>query len=84
MIIEEYLRWFNNKIYSQGRKVLLLLDNFSGHELGVQLIRGKQGLSNIQVEWLPPNTTSYWQPLDQGIITSFKLQYCQLWISYML
>jgi hypothetical protein len=41
MIIEEYLRWFNNKIYSQGRKVLLLIDNFSGHELGVQLVRGK-------------------------------------------
>jgi hypothetical protein len=33
MVIEEYLRWFNKKMY--GRKVLLLLDNFSGHELGV-------------------------------------------------
>jgi hypothetical protein len=73
--MEDYLRWFNNKMSSQGKKVLLLLDNFSGHELGVQLVRGKQGLSNVQVEWLPPNTTSHWQPLDQGIITSFKLQY---------
>jgi DDE superfamily endonuclease/Tc5 transposase DNA-binding domain/Fission yeast centromere protein N-terminal domain len=84
MIMEEYLRWFNNKMYSQGRKVLLLLDNFSGHELGVQLIGGKQGLSNVRIEWLPPNTTSHWQPLDQGIIASFKLQYRRLWISYML
>jgi hypothetical protein len=33
MVIEEYLRWFNKKMY--GRKVLLLLDNFSRHELGV-------------------------------------------------
>ena len=84
MIIEEYLRWFNNKIHSQGRKVLLLMDNFLGHELGVQLVGGKQGLSNVRIEWLPPNTTSHWQPLDQGIIASFKLQYRRLWISYML
>jgi hypothetical protein len=84
MIMEEYLGWFNNKMCSQGRKVLLLMDNFSGHELGVQLIGGKQGLSNVRIEWLPPNTTSHWQPLDQGIIASFKLQYRRLWISYML
>jgi hypothetical protein len=73
IIIEDYLRWFNNKMSSQGKKVLLLLDNFLGYELGVQLVGGKQGLSNVQVEWLLPNTTSHWQPLDQGIITSFKL-----------
>lgn len=38
IIIEEYLRWFNNKMRSQGRRVLLLLDNFSGHKLGVNLV----------------------------------------------
>ena len=59
----------------EGRKVLLLLDNFSGHDLGVQLVGGKQGLANIQVEWPPANTTSHWQPLDQGIIASFKVLY---------
>ena len=84
IIMEDYLRWFNNKMSIQGRKVLLLLDNFSGHELGVQLVGGKQGLSNVQIEWLPPNTTSHWQPLDQGVIASFKLQYRRQWIQYML
>ena len=39
--MEDYLRWFNNKMSSQGRKVLLLLDNFLGHELRVQLVGGK-------------------------------------------
>jgi hypothetical protein len=29
----------------RGRKVLLLMDNFSGHELGVELIGGLEGLS---------------------------------------
>ena len=83
-IMEEYLRWLDNKMRAANRKVLLLLDNFSGHELGVELIGGKQGLLNVRIEWLPPNTTSYWQPLDQGIIASFKLQYRYLWINYML
>ena len=78
IIMEDYLRWLNNKIRGQGRKILLLLDNFSGHDLRVNLVRGKQGLSNVRVEWLPLNTTSHWQPLDQGIITSFKLQYRRL------
>jgi hypothetical protein len=31
----------------QGRKVLLLLDNFLGHDLRVNLVGGKQGLSNV-------------------------------------
>ena len=68
----------------KGRKVLLLLDNFSRHELGISLIGGLEGLPNVRIEWLPPNTTPYWQPLDQGIIASFKLQYRRLWITYML
>jgi hypothetical protein len=84
LIMEEYLRWLDNKMRVECRKVLLLLDNFSGHELGVILVGGKEGLANVRIEWLPPNTTSYWQPLDQGIIASFKLQYRRLWISYML
>jgi hypothetical protein len=35
LIMEEYLRWLDNKMRVEGRKVLLLLDNFSGYELGV-------------------------------------------------
>ncbi len=59
IIIEEYLRWLDNKMRGEGRKVLLLLNNFSGHELGIELISGTQGLQNVQIEWLLPNTTSY-------------------------
>ena len=60
------------------------MDNFSGHELAVQLVGGLQGLLNVQIVWLPPNTTSKWQPIDQGIIASFKLQYYRLWVVFML
>ena len=63
---------------AKGKKILLVLDNFSGHELGVQLVGGLEGLGNVQIAWLPANTTLYWQPLNQGIIASFKLQYRRL------
>jgi len=68
----------------QGRKVLLLMDNFSGHELGVELVGGKTGLSNVEIEFLLKNTTSHWQPLDQGIISHYKLVYRKLLVSFML
>jgi hypothetical protein len=47
--------------------------NGPGHELAVQLVGGLQGLSNVRIAWLPTNTTSEWQLIDQGIIASFKL-----------
>jgi len=59
IIMQEYLIWLDNKMRAQQRKVLLLLDNFSGHELGVELVGGKEGLDNVRIEWLPPNTTSH-------------------------
>lgn len=84
MICEEYLRWLDNKMRGEGRHVLLILDNFSGHELAVTLVGGKQGLSNVRIEWLPPNTTSHWQPMDQGIIASFKTKYRKRWVEFMI
>ncbi|KAI0997958.1 hypothetical protein K3495_g10232 [Podosphaera aphanis] len=66
------------------RKILLLLDNFAGHELAVRLVGGLEGLQNVRIAWLPPNTTSHWQPLDQGIIASFKLAYRKQWIKFIL
>lgn len=83
-IMQDYLRWLNRLMRGKGRRILLLLDNFSGHELGVELVGGVKGLSHVEIMWLPACTTSLWQPLDQGVIASFKVQYRRLWVHYML
>ena len=59
LIMEECLQWLENKMKGENRKILLLLDNFSGHELSIELVSGKEGLSYVRIEWLPPNATSY-------------------------
>ena len=53
------------------RKVLLLLDNFSGHGRPERL----PDLCFVHVEFLPPNTTSKLQPMDAGIINCLKRRY---------
>ena len=45
---------------------------------GNHLVFSTLQLSNTIVDFLPPNVTSVVQPLDQGIIASFKVQYKKL------
>jgi hypothetical protein len=47
LICEEFLQWFDNQM--RGRKVLLLIDNFSAHELATNLVGSLQGLQNTRV-----------------------------------
>ncbi|XP_017165864.1 tigger transposable element-derived protein 1-like isoform X2 [Poecilia reticulata] len=49
-------------------KVLLLMDKAGGHDADLSY-------DGVQIEYLPPNTTSLIQPMDQGIICAFKALY---------
>lgn len=69
--------WMTSELFSQwlktwdkklDRKILLFIDNCPAHP-------AVTGLANIRVAYLPPNTTSMIQPLDQGIINTFKGHY---------
>ena len=66
-IFNEYCEILNAKLISESRKILIILDNFSGHKIGRK--------SNIEFLFLQPNCTSIAQPLDMGIINSFKSKY---------
>jgi len=69
-IFEIYLKNLNNMMQQSGRHILLLTDNASCHSIDII-----DSLSNVKVHFLPPNTTSHLQPMDAGIIYSFKVRY---------
>ena len=76
----DWLQWFDGQM--TGRKVLLLLDNFSAHERGYIDAMEQHTLRHTRVAWLPPNSTSLLQPMDQGIINNLKVYYKRYWLEF--
>ena len=66
-IMEEWLVYFNAKMARQKRKVLLFLDNAICHP--------NIKLSHVKLVFFPANTTTDTQPMDQGVIYTFKTHY---------
>lgn len=67
-LFEDELRRWDQQLQRKSRKILLLVDNCAAHPK-------LQNLSNIRLEFLPPNCTSEIQPMDQGIIKCLKAHY---------
>jgi len=63
-IFEKTLLHWDAKLRQKKQKFLLLVDNCPSHFL--------VDLTNIRLEFLPPNTTSILQPMDQGVIKCLK------------
>lgn len=61
--VKEYLRKKELEF-----RVLLIMDNAGGHPVDLSH-------EGVQIEFLPPNTTSLLQPMDQGVIRAFKALY---------
>ena len=67
-LFETWARKADKQMRLARRHILLFIDNCPAHpELN--------GLTNIKLMFLPPNTTSHLQPCDQGIIKAFKVYY---------
>ena len=58
---EEWIRKVDKSMRNLGRHILLLIDNCPAH-------KNVHDLTNVKVQYLPPNTTTVLQPCDQGII----------------
>jgi len=56
---------FNRKMERKNRKIILFLDTTSSHPYTLNL-------QNRKLIFLPPNTISICQPLDQEIIQNFQ------------
>lgn len=69
MTKEIFVAWLESwdfALRQKDKRILLLLDNFSGHKID------SNKLSNIQLELFAPNLTAHVQPCDANIICSFK------------
>ena len=67
----------------------MILDNASSHVVSSTKVGKSHGfstleLSNMTLVFLPPNVTNVVQPLDQGIIASFKIQYKKKLLQWVL
>jgi len=80
-IFGKWLKYINIIFRTQNRKILLFIDNASSHfnpdKDNNQEIKesGNLNLSHVRVYFLLPNTTAHLQPIDAGIIKSFKAIY---------
>ncbi len=72
IIFLEWLRAFD--LHVSSWKVLLILDNFSGHTL-MEKIPDHIRLRNTTILYLPPNMTSKIQSCNASIICNFKAYY---------
>ena len=67
-IFEAWVRKLDRTFRMEGRKIALLIDNCPAHP-------SVSDLTNVQPVFLPTNTTSVLQPMDQGVIRSLKAHY---------
>ena len=64
-IFSDWVKQWDKKL---TRNIILLIDNCTAHPTNLQL-------KHIKLVFLPANTTSILQPLDQGIIRTLKAYY---------
>lgn len=79
MTVPLFQRWIellNHRMVTARKSILLLVDNAPGHKLS------QLEYSNVKIEFLLPNTTSCLQPMDAGIIHSFKASYRRRWVQW--
>ncbi len=67
-LFNEIMRHINARMQAQDQKILMVMDNMSMHHVGATY-------SNVELLFLPPNTTLITQPMDLGIIRSVKCHY---------
>ena len=76
-LFEEWVRELDGKFQKENRKIALIIDNCPAHPTIADL-------SNVKLIFLPPNTTSVSQPMDQGVIKCLKAFYRRRLVNLMI
>ncbi|KAG0424115.1 Tigger transposable element-derived protein 4, partial [Dictyocoela muelleri] len=71
-LFKSWLGDLNKKMKSENRKILLTRDKSPVHPIGVEY-------TNVELFYFPLGLTSMIQPLDQGVINSFKSIYKKIY-----
>ena len=64
-IFTSWVKHLDRTMIAKGRKIALIVDNCPAHPY-------VEGLEAVELVFLPPNTTSKLQPMDQGVIRALK------------
>nr|XP_057918490.1 tigger transposable element-derived protein 4-like [Doryrhamphus excisus] len=67
LLFEDWLKKLDVRMGRYHRKICMIVDNCTAHP--------NVGLDNIELVFLPPNTTSHTLPMDGGIIRNLKFFY---------
>jgi len=78
-LMKTFLTRLDRKFLAENRKVILFMDNATCHPPTLQ-----DGLVNINLKFLPKNTTSKLQPCDAGIIQALKSRYRKLLLRHVI
>ena len=70
-LFEEWVKELDRNFGSKKRKIALIIDNCPAHP-------DVPALEWAELIFLPPNTTSVTQPMDQGVIRGLKVKYRSL------
>ena len=76
-LFEEWVRQLDRKFSAVNKKIALIIANCTAHPHVEQL-------NSFELIFLPPNTTSHTQPMDQGIIRTLKAKYCSLAVQKLI
>ena len=68
VLFEEWVREVDRQFSSEQRSVALVIDNCSANP-------HSKNLKSLKLFFLPSNTTSKTQPMEQGVIRSLKAKY---------
>ena len=79
-IFKEWIINVDNQISinTPDRKILMIMDNATCHVIP------EIDLKSIEILFLPPKSTAVLQPLDAGIIASFKTKYRSIFVRNLL